>query len=255
MKLDLWPSLWGALLCRGRAGKSKASMFESFLSQNPWNRRGATFKPGGNPNPLPPAPPFLPSPRRLSPCRTRYKDTPTMYKQSAGWMPTPSQAPATTKQSKFGIWTQQLVHKHSKDTAILYWQSAGWMPTPLQAPAKTTQSKSGIWQKQLVHKHSKDTVALYSQSAGWMPTPWQVPAETTQSKSGAATNKKKIANPTRLIETLLPSVLWVQSALCLLPLGRRVHIESLLKPWNAPKRYLQIMLLKFQKHGTTREKW
>ena len=60
MKLNVWPSLWGALLCRGRAGKSKASIFESFLSQNPWNRRGATFKPGGSPNPLPPRSPLPP---------------------------------------------------------------------------------------------------------------------------------------------------------------------------------------------------
>ena len=80
-----------------------------------------------------------------------------------------------------------------------------------------------------------------------MPTPLQAAALTTRSKSGAATNEKEIGNPTRLIETLLPSVLWVQSSLCLWPLARRVHIESLVKPWNAPKRYLQIKLLKFQK--------
>eukprot|EP00434_Breviolum_minutum_P040091 symbB.v1.2.035619.t1/scaffold4843.1/size33977/2 len=52
-------------------------------------------------------------------------------------------------------------------------------------------------------------------SAGWMPTPLQAAAKTTQSKYGAATNEKEIGNPTRLIETLLPSVLWAQSSLCL----------------------------------------
>ena len=96
--------------------------------------------------------------------------------------------------------------------------------------------KIWIWTQQPVKKHYQDTAMV----AGLMPTPWQAAALTKQSKSGAATNKKKIGNPTRLIETLLPSALWVQNSLCIWPLGSRVHIESLVKPWNAPKRYLQI---------------
>ncbi len=63
---------------------------------------------------------------------------------SAGLMPTPLQAAATTTQSRCGISPLQLVNKHYKDTQTPYSHSAGLMPTPLQAAAPTRQSRSGV---------------------------------------------------------------------------------------------------------------
>ena len=117
---------------------------------------------GETPTPFPPLPPSSPCPGDFHRAENATRTQQHSVKQSAGWMPTPWQAPAFDKTIKIslGLNTATCTQTLSGHTDSVFAVCRLDAHT-LASASETKQSKFGISPQQLVHKHSKDTPALY----------------------------------------------------------------------------------------------